>query len=314
MLSAADAGRLAAAFELGDAAVLTGPVARGVIGQVWRLETDRGVWAAKEWFDLPDVEELAEGVDFQDEAAVLGIPAPSTLRTRAGEWMVLLDGAPVRVQSWVDLREPDRSLDPASVGGLVGALHRVPFDGRQPLHEWYTDPIGTDRWDALIAASQVANAPFAAAFAARRDALVAMDAMVRRPGDVRTCHRDLWADNLRSTVEGDLCLIDWENCGLADPSMELAVVVWEFGRTDARRPKAIYDAYQDAGGPGQIGKPSDFSMLIAQLGHIGARACADWLGAKNDDERTFAEAWFGEFLDDPHTVDQMEMLLDAVGS
>ena len=52
-------------------------------------------------------------------------------------------------------------------------------------------------------------------------------------------------------------------------------------------------------------------MLIAQLGHIGARACVDWLGAKNEDERTFAEAWFAEFLDDPHTVDQIEITEDT---
>ena len=75
----------------------------------------------------------------------------------------------------------------------------------------------------------------------------------------------------------------------------------------------LYGAYQDAGGPGQVGKPSDFSMLIAQLGHIGARACADWLGATDDDDRAFAASWFGEFVDEPHTMDQIEMLLDAVG-
>jgi aminoglycoside phosphotransferase (APT) family kinase protein len=214
----------------------------------------------------------------------------------------------------VDLRDPDRSIDPASVGRLVAGLHRVPFDGRQPLHEWYTEPIGADRWDALISASRVADAPFAERFAARRDALIALDAIVRPPGDVRTCHRDLWSDNLRATVDGDLCLIDWENCGLADPAMELAVVLWDFGRTDPERARTLYDAYEDAGGPGQVGKPSDFSMLIAQLGHIGARACADWLAATRDDRRAFAVTWFGEFIDEPHTIEQIEMLLDIVGS
>jgi hypothetical protein len=314
MLSPADAPRIASAFDLGDAAILIGPVARGVIGQVWRLESDSGAWAVKEWFEPPDLEELAEGVAFQDEAASLGIPAPPTVRTPGGDWLVDLDGARVRVQGWVDLRDPDRSIDPASVGRLVAGLHRVPFDGRQPLHEWYTEPIGADRWDALISASRVADAPFAERFAARRDALIALDAIVRPPGDVRTCHRDLWSDNLRATVDGDLCLIDWENCGLADPAMELAGVLWEFGRTDPERARTLYDAYEDAGGPGQVGKPSDFSMLIAQLGHIGARACAEWLGATRDDGRAFAVAWFGEFIDEPHTIEQIEMLLDIVGS
>lgn len=314
MLSAADGPPIAAAFELGQGAAMTGPVARGVIGQVWRLETERGTWAVKEWFEQPDVAELAEGVAFQDEAVALGVPAPSTVRTPGGDWMIVVDEAPVRVQVWVDLREPDTSLDPERVGGLVGSLHRVPFEGRQPLDAWYTEPIGADRWDGLIGASVLADAPFAERFAARRDALVALDAIVRPPGAARTCHRDLWSDNLRATAKGDLCLIDWENCGLADPSMEFGVVLWEFGRSDPQRARALNGAYRDGGGSGQIGRPSDFSMLIAQLGHIGARACADWLGATDDDERSFAAAWFAEFIDDPHTIEQIEMLLDAVGS
>ena len=55
-------------------------------------------------------------------------------------------------------------------------------------------------------------------------------------------------------------------------------------------------------------------MLIAQLGHIGARACADWLGADTEDARAFAASWFGEFVDEPHTTGQIESLLDAIGS
>src|SRR5262245_20264148 len=274
MLSTADAGRVAAAFDLGDPRSLTGPVARGVIGQVWRLDTDRGRWAVKEWFEAPDMEELEEGVDFQEAAMVAGVPAPPVVRTADGRWAVELDGAPVRVQRWVDLADRDPLLDPRAVGRLVGMLHQVAFEGAQPEHEWYTEPIGDARWDGLIAAAHVAGAPFAERFAARRDALVALDAIVRPPRDARTCHRDLWSDNLRSSSDGTLCVIDWENCGLADPSMELAVVLWEFGRTGPARARALDRAYKEAGGPGRVDHPSDFSMLIAQLGHIGAQACA----------------------------------------
>jgi len=298
MLSSADAAHVAAAFDLGAPESLTGPVARGVLGQVWRLETGRGPWAVKEWFAQPDMDELAEGVAFQDAAMAAGIVAPPVVRTPNGDWAVELRGAPVRVQAWVDLRDRDPSLDPAGIGRVIAALHQVPFEGTQPLHEWYTEPIGADRWDALITASQVADAPFAERFAARRDALVALDAIVEPPSAVRTCHRDLWSDNLRSTVDGELCLIDWENCGLADPSMELAVVLWEFGRTDRERATALYRGYVDSGGAGRVHGRSDFSMLIAQLGHIGARACADWLDARTDEDRRFAASWFGEFVDE----------------
>ncbi len=311
MLSSADAARVAAAFALGAPLRLLGPVARGVIGQVWRLDTDRGSWAVKEWFEPPDMDELAEGVAFQDAAMAAGVPAPPVVRTPGGDWAIDVDGASVRVQAWMDLRDRDPALDPAAVGRLVAELHLVPFEGAQPVHEWYTEPIGADRWDELIAASRVAGAPFADRFAARRDALVAMDAIVRPPGAVRTCHRDLWADNLRSTVDGELCVIDWENCGLADPSMELGVVWWEFGRAAPARARALYRAYVDTGGPGRVRRRSDLSMLVAQLGHIGAQACSDWLNATSDDDRTFAASWFDGFVEDPHTIDQIEMLLEA---
>jgi hypothetical protein len=96
--------------------------------------------------------------------------------------------------------------------------------------------------------------------------------------------------------------------------MELAVVLWEFARTDPVRARTLHDAYVDVGGPGRVRARTDFSMLIAQLGHIGARACADWLSADTDAARTFAAEWFAQFVDDPHTIDQIDMLLDAVGS
>src|SRR6476469_5403665 len=105
MLSAVDAPRIAAAFGLGEAGDMHGPVARGVIGQIWRLETDRGAWAVKEWFERPDADELAEGVAFQEAAIAAGVPAPSIVRTPERDWAIELDGAPVRVQGWVDLRD-----------------------------------------------------------------------------------------------------------------------------------------------------------------------------------------------------------------
>jgi hypothetical protein len=79
--------------------------------------------------------------------------------------------------------------------------------------------------------------------------------------------------------------------------------------------KSNIAAYVDAGGPGRVRTASDFSMVIAQLGHIGARACSDWLAAEDaPEDRTFAEAWFAEFSEDPFTRGDVAMLLDAVGA
>jgi aminoglycoside phosphotransferase (APT) family kinase protein len=312
MLRAADAARVAVTYRLGDVLAFTGPVARGVIGQIWRLDTDAGSWAVKEWFDEPVIDELEEGARFQEAAAGAGVPSPPVIRTATGDLLAQLDATTTRVQGWVELEDRDPMLDPAEVGRLVAGLHQVPFAGRQPIDPWYTEPIGHDRWDQLADASASAGAPFAVRLMSRVDELAELDELVAPPRELRTCHRDLWADNLRSTSSGGLCLIDWEDCGLADPSMELALVVWEFGRTDPRRALAIHDAYVDAGGPGRVRDENDFSMVIAQLGHIGARACRDWLEATNQAGRDFAAAWFGEFVDEPLTRKTITMVLDAV--
>jgi aminoglycoside phosphotransferase (APT) family kinase protein len=313
MLAPADADGVARAFALGEALSFTGPVARGVIGQIWRLETRLGTWAVKEWFGRPNGDELEAAARFQEAASAAGVPCPTAIRTPEGGLLAEIDETTTRVQGWVDLRDRDPMLDPGSVGRLVARMHQVPFEGGPPLDPWYVEPVGADTWEGLATELDQADAPFAGDLMALLEELAALDALVVPPREVRTCHRDLWADNLRSTTSGDLCLIDWEDCGLADPSMELATVLWEFGRSDATRARALHEAYRGADGPGHVDETDDFSMAIAQLGHIGARACRDWLepGA-SDEERSFAASWFGEFTEEPLTRASIEMLLGAV--
>jgi aminoglycoside phosphotransferase (APT) family kinase protein len=314
MLRAADAEPIADRFGLGEVTGFAGPVARGVIGQVWRLETDRGTWAVKEWFEPPHADELEAPARFQEAAQAAGVPSPPIVRAADGALLAQVAGTTTRIQGWVDLRDRDPMLDPVEVGRLVAALHQVPFEGGPPVDPWYAEPVGRQAWERLAEMLALGQAPFAGRLAAALDELNALDALVVAPRDVRMCHRDLWADNLRSTASGEPCLIDWEDCGLADPSMELASVVWEFGQGDPARARAVHEAYVSAGGPGRVRDESDFSMGIAQLGHIGQRACTDWLRAgATDEERAFAAEWFGEFVDEPLTRDTIAMLLDAVG-
>ncbi len=72
-------------------------------------------------------------------------------------------------------------------------------------------------------------------------------------------------------------MIDWDNCGLADRSQELALVLFEFGADDPARTRSLYRGYLEADGPGRVSRREDFSMAIAQLGHIGERTIAAWL-------------------------------------
>jgi len=76
MLRADDAQLIATVFGLGSSGVLDGPVARGEVGQVWRLETTDGVFAVKEPFEPPEESATDDEAAFQDLGVAAGVPAP----------------------------------------------------------------------------------------------------------------------------------------------------------------------------------------------------------------------------------------------
>ena len=315
MLTTADAAALAYRFDVGTDARLSGPVARGEQGQIWRLTTSRGTWAVKQPFEAPPPDEAEEAAAFQEAAVAAGVPAPTVARTTDGAVFAEVGSAAVRLFGWVDLRVRSAMVDPGAVGRVVAAVHQVPFAGRLPLDEWYTDPIGADRWDELVTLLVAAGAPFAADLAGYRDDLVGLETLMEAPADLRTCHRDLFADNVLGTDAGGLCVIDWENCGLADPSQELGLVAFDFGAGDPDRITALLAAYTAAGGPGRLDRPSRCSMVIAQLGHIGERCCRLWLDATTPAARARAAAGVEEFVG-PYrlTPDGVEQIVAAAAA
>ncbi len=311
-----DAVDLARCFGLGGPARLSdGPVARGKQGLVWRLETAEGSWAVKVPFHPCGEDEARSAAVFQEAACAAGVPMkPQVRRTTEGRVFATLQGLQARMYEWVDLQGPDPRLDPARVGAVVAAIHRVSGTDPSPLDPWYHEPVGADRWDQLIGQLAAAGAPFARRLAGLRDELVALESWIEPPELIRTCHRDLWADNVLSTAEGGVCVIDWEDSGPADPSQELGCVLFEFARSDPGRARALNRAYRDAGGPARVNRPGHFSMLIAQLGHINEAAATDWLTPNpRSPQRADAAAWIGETLDEPHTRELLETILSAVG-
>jgi Ser/Thr protein kinase RdoA (MazF antagonist) len=302
-------------FGLGRAggATTLEPAAKGRQGEIWRLETEAGAWAVKTTFDPTQESDVAEGAAFQEAAAAAGIWAPAVVRTRSGTVLAELDDLTVRVYSWAEMHDTDYTVDPGLVGALVAGLHRVEFDGSSGLDYWYTDPVGADRWTSLMSELESARAPFAAELAELQPELVALEGLLldpsRRARDLRTCHRDLWADNVRGTPAGGLCVFDFENSGLADPTQELAAVLFEYCSFDTRRVRPLIDAYEAAGGPGRVTRPADFAMAIAQLGHILEMGCMCWLAAETDEDRDDNAAWVAEVTDRPLTRSLIEELL-----
>ncbi|MEO7371827.1 MAG: aminoglycoside phosphotransferase family protein, partial [Ilumatobacteraceae bacterium] len=309
-----DAVGVAQCFDLG---VPDGPAelaGRGQQGIVWRLVTGRGRFAIKELRIGQTEAEAAADVAYQEAILSTGfVRMPRPLRTRDGTVLAVLDGYQLRAYEWVDLLPPDVDLDPTLVGATVGAIHHVDHDNSRPLDRWYTDPVGADRWDAIVAGLRATSCPFTELLAQDQATLVGLEALMVPPTDLRNCHRDLFADNVLPTAAGGICVIDWENCGLEDPSHELAVVLYEFGAGRPERLRALYAAYAEAGGGGRLRNRSDFTMLIAQFGHFVESAARVWLDAfSTEGQRESADARFRECHDSPLTVDAIDEILDSV--
>ena len=308
------ADQVAAAFGLGDAIGGLAPAARGEQGQVWRLDTALGSFAVKESFEPQSEAEAALDVAFQ-EAVLAGskVSMPRPIRTTSGSVLATVADRRVRIYEWIDLLPTDYRFDVAVVGETIAAIHRVQHEPARPIHPWYTEPVGVSTWHDLSRRVTSSKAQFAEAFAAHIPTLTDLEALLVPRQNLQNCHRDLFADNILPMAQGGLCVIDWENCGLEDPSQELGVVVFDFTVGNPDRSRRLHDAYVEAGGPGRLSGRGDFSMLIAQFGHFFESAAKEWLNPESSEEdREHAIGRFNELFATPLTLDRIDEFLDAV--
>ncbi|EWT01375.1 aminoglycoside phosphotransferase [Intrasporangium oryzae NRRL B-24470] len=315
MLRPEDAGAVATAFGLHHEARLEGPVARGQLGQVWRLSLDGSEVddvAVKEWFAGPGVDAIERDAAFAESVRAAGVLTPKVIRTPDGEASVHVRGTLVRAWEWVDLRPRDRGLDPEKVGVLAAALHRAGRPSTDGVPAWFATGVGERSWRQLHARVVAAGAPFAGELGALLSDLVAVESVVEPHESPITAHRDLWADNVLATTDGRVCVIDFENMGPADPSQELAMLLFEFGLDDPARARRLHTAYIEAGGPGRVTRRGHFTMLVAQQAHIAQLACSRWIGTDDEAERRRLASWFLETPDDPVTLARIDRILAAV--
>lgn len=304
-------GDVARLYGLGEAVGLT-LAARGEQGVVWRFETSTGVYAVKELLVRQTEEDVAVDMAFSERAAAgaASYDVARTLRTADGRVLAVVGDSQVRVMGWLDMAGPDPGVDPAAVGRMLAELHAVGDSRTDEVDPWYTDAVGEPRWREYVDALGA----FEQAVAGRLDAvvrdLVAFEDLLVTPKDLRTCHRDLWADNVRMTVGGRLCVFDWDNCGPADVDHELAMVLWEFGLDDADRSRALYDVYIAAGGPGRVTAPGDFTMVIAQFGHFYEMAVTPFLDlTATQADRQHGVARFDELDSRPLTMGSIAQII-----
>jgi Ser/Thr protein kinase RdoA (MazF antagonist) len=303
---------VADAFGLGCATSLSDPVARGELGEIRRLVTHHGTFAVKQAFESLSIDEAEASTAYHRVCWEAGIPTPEPLRATTGRFTARVDGGHVRAYAWAELACPDPTLDPAAVGTLVAALHQVhqPW----PTHEidpWFEAPIGRSEWKGVLDAARAAGAQYADRLAELLPALLEIEETLTPMRPVQTCHLDLWADNLRRSDVRPF-VIDFDNAGPGDPSREIAMVIFEFGRGDGMRQRTLYDAYLAAGGPGRVRGRADLGLAVAQLHHIGHRHLTMWVAARDEEARARSLAGINEFLGEPLLVPDVDALVEAV--
>jgi Ser/Thr protein kinase RdoA (MazF antagonist) len=303
------AAEIADRFDLGPDARLESEATRGEQGQIRRLITARGSFAVKESFGEVDGDEAQLTAGFQVRCHDAGASCPRPLPDVDGRFLSDVGGEAIRVQTWVDVDGADPMLDPAAVGAVLAALHGVVVPTDEAPHPWHTEPVGGAEWQALVKASRGAGAPFAERLAALVPALLDAEQLLTPMSGVQWCHLDLWADNLRGTPDGRACVIDFDNAGPGDPSRELAMVLFEFGRTERARLAALVTAYESGGGTGRVRAAEDFGLTIAQLHHIARYQVLRWLEPRDPMTQARAYAGVREFVDDPLLVPDVERLV-----
>ncbi|MBA3528580.1 MAG: aminoglycoside phosphotransferase family protein [Propionibacteriaceae bacterium] len=290
--------------------------ARGEHGRVWRLVTADGALAIKELIIRQVRAGATADVAYQEAVLATGlVPMPRPVRTSADEILFEVAGHQVRAYEWVDLLPVDTTLDPAVMGATLAAVHLVRHTPARPVHGWYTDPVGALRWTHLLDDARAAGAPFAEALEAEIPHLLRLETLIEPPMNLQSCHRDLWADNIRPTPAGGVCVIDWENCGLADPAHEIPMVLVDFGGGDPRRVGLLYQSYVDAGGPARISGYGCFTMVIVQFGHFWESAVKVFTSPNTTEEgKAHNLDRMAELLDLPLRVEYLEELLDTVAA
>ncbi|MER7365284.1 hypothetical protein [Nonomuraea wenchangensis] len=118
---------------------------------------------------------------------------------------------------------------------------------------------------------------------------------------------DITPENVRRATDGGIVVLDWENCGPASSAWELAEVLADLPEGAEGQ---AYRAYRDAGGPGRVTVAADFSMAVAEQGHLLEFYARRAMNPEESEEnRTRAGARLRAMLARPLTRARIERLL-----
>jgi Ser/Thr protein kinase RdoA (MazF antagonist) len=268
MQSAADL--IADTYQLGAGPWTMTPVARGALGQIWKLTGNGTSWAVKHLLFGGTEEELRHEIALRAATEELGISAPRLLPNRDGLHVSQFDGSAVKLYDWVTGTQADPT-DPAVLswcGRTLALLHRAGEGATGTPHPWYEECPQDSDWAVLHKEARRAGMPWAdelGRFIDTRAPQLARHVSPSGPGDLVLSHLDMQPQNVLVGPSGPT-LLDWDNAGpiAAERELAQALYVWA-GRNDftAGSARLLVRAYVDAGGPATVKSLDSFSMLFA---------------------------------------------------
>ncbi|HET7030885.1 MAG TPA: phosphotransferase [Candidatus Limnocylindrales bacterium] len=315
-----DAREAASAFGLGAVSGPVVPSARGELGRIWRLVTDRGTWALKELFEPgPGAAEAATAdVAFQERALAGGIPMPRPIVARDGAALVEVGPAAdrrwVRIYTWVELRGRDAVAPLDEVASILGRLHALAPPDDRPIDPWFREPPERARLEALVERAAQADVPWASTLEGLVPIVLETTDAVGRPApepdDRRTCHLDYNAENVLVDASGSVCVVDWENSGPALVEGELASAVAQFA-AQAELVAPFLRAYAAAGGPARLRDRASFALTAIVDANLVETYARRALQAGDPEDRERAAYWIGDIAANAFTLERIDAWLEA---
>lgn len=309
---------LAERFGLG--AVTGDPVyvTRGAMGEIWRLDTAAGRFAAKWLFPWAGSDAPPADVATQFAAAAAGIRLPVPVVAPGGDAVAQIDGRLARVYEWADLARPLTPPVPLTVaaeaGRLLGLLHGLALEASGPVDPWYLEAPGRDDWADVMRRARAAGAAWAPRLAAACDLILDLTGLAvpaaGRPPVI--CHRDFNPDNVFPAIsDGKLVVLDWENSGPLSPDRELGYAIFAWctggGQFDRAAAGALLAGYAAASGSIPVLGADFFGTAVAA--HLNVLRVRAEQALTEPEHREAAEKSIAELLDhdlpDLHSITRL---------
>jgi hypothetical protein len=175
---------------------------------------------------IPDVLGMfhAEVRFYREIAPVVGVRVPACYQASDDDSGTLLEIE--------DLSAWSPGADPAAAAGLLGGMHRR-WLGEAPQRWPWLRPLGagvdlveqlfTETWSSLAGRGDLP--PAVATFGARmaeRGRVAAAEAAIAAAGPLTLVHGDAQARNMRTSPDGEVALLDWEDVSAAPGVLDLA--------------------------------------------------------------------------------------------